>query len=281
MSNGVMAGFFDNTVCFCESWIPYAWPVEYRITTAFPILALGAFGQILVVFHAGGVDYISGTDAASMSHDKNRSLLTCAARRSVVNFEDGVCYASNKGICIARQNGVELLTANHFLRKDWKALQPATIFAGSHDGMYFFARVGATPSCYALDLASGKLTTVDLQGSCFYTDLLTDTLYMASGTSIMSLFTGPTNRTGVWRTKVAVMPDYVGFAWCAIESNFGAPITVRWYGDGVLLYEFQVTSRAPVRLPDGTFLEHEIEIESTASWNRLTFASSTDELKAT
>lgn len=281
LANGVLAGFFDNTFCPSESYIPYAFPVEYQITTEYPIMALGAFGQTAVVFHRGGVDYISGSDAASMSREKNVSINACVSRRSIANSSDAVGYASALGVCVASRAGVQLLTESHFTHEDWQKLNPSTIIGGFHENTYFFmcTPVSGPQVCYSLHVPTGKLTTLDVQGSAFYTDILTDRLYVANGTVIIALFAGTRHRTGVWRSKKIVVPSQAAFAWMVIESDFEAPVTVRWYGDGVLLHTKSVASREPVRLPAGRYLEHEIEVESAARWNRLTMASSTDELK--
>jgi hypothetical protein len=176
---------------------------------------------------------------------------------------------------------VQLITENHFTHEDWTKLNPSSIIGAIHELTYYFlyTPIGGAQKCYALHLGTGKLISVDVQGSAFYTDMLTDRLYVVNGNNIIALFSGATYRTGVWRSKVAVLQKQTGFAWLGIESTFSAPITVRWYGDGALVYTATVTSRTPVRLPAGRYLEHEIEIETTARWNKLTFASSTAELQ--
>lgn len=281
MANGGMAGFFDNTVCFCESYHPYAWPIEYQLTVHAPIVALGVFGQTLVVAHHAGVDYISGADSASMSMQKDVSKQACAASRSMVSVEGGVVYASPDGLCLATGAGVQLITANHFTHEDWQALKPGSIVGAYHELTYYFMWAnGAASGCYALHLETGKLTTLDLTGSTFYADTLTDRLYTAQGANVVALFAGATYRTGKWRSKIAVLPSYATFAWLSVESDFAYPVTVKWYGDGVLRHTAVVTSRKPVRLPAGRYLEHEIEVTSQGRWNALALASSTAELQA-
>jgi hypothetical protein len=281
MANGVMAGFVDNYVAFCESYFPYAWPVEYHITTEAPIVVLGSFAQTLVVMHHAGVDFISGADAASMSQQRGVSLQTCTAPRSVVSVEDGVVYASPDGLCYASANGVRLLTANHFTREDWQALDPSSMVGAYHEQTYYFLHGGAIPGCYAFHAETGKLTTVGVSGSAFYSDRRTDTLFAVSGTSISALFSGATHRTGLWRSKLIVIPRQLPMAWLVVESDFTeGPVTVRWYGDGALRHTVTLTSRTPVRLPPGRYIEHALEIESQSRWNAITIASSTEELQA-
>lgn len=281
LPNGVMAGFFDNTVAFCESYVPYAWPIEYQLTTSAPIVSLGVFGQTLVVAHHAGVDYISGADAASMSMQKDVSKQACVAPRSMVGVEGGVVYASPDGLCVATGAGVRLITANHFTTEDWRLLKPESIIGAYHELTYYFMwNNTVTSGCYALHLETGKLTTLELTGSAFYTDTLTDRLYTAQGTSVVALFAGATYRTGKWRSKVVVLPSHMSFAWLTVESDFAHAVTVKWYGDGVLRHTAVLTSRAPVRLPAGRYLEHEIEVTSQGRWNALTMASSTAELQS-
>lgn len=289
MSNGIWSGFFDNTVCFSEAFINYAWPVKYQKTTALPIVMQAAFGETLVVSHRGGVDFISGADPASMSHRPDVSLQSCVAARSMVKVEvnsgsgatmAGLMYASADGLCLATAGGVQLVTENLVTREEWQSIVPESIIGGYHEKTYYMQwDSGVDSGCYAFHLDSGKLTTLDLTASAFYTDLLNDRMYAAQGTNIIAVFGGPTPRTATWRSKIFVLPKQTGFAWLTIESAFASPITVNWYGDGVLRHTVAVTSRTPVRLPAGRYLEHEIEIVSAARWSSLTIASSTAELQ--
>jgi hypothetical protein len=74
MPNGVLAGYIDNYVAFCDPYHPYAWPVDYQITTDTPIVGLGVFGQSLFVGTMGNPYVISGADSASMSAPSFRDL---------------------------------------------------------------------------------------------------------------------------------------------------------------------------------------------------------------
>lgn len=281
MPNGIMVGFFDNTVCPCENYVPYAYPVEYQMTTEYPIVGIGVFGQTAVILTQGNPYFCTGSDAASLSLQKIETPQACVSASSIASSDGGVIYASPDGLCMASSQGVQLITENHFTHEDWTAMNPSSIIGAIHELTYYFlATIGSTQRCYALHMGTGKLTTLDVTGSAFYTDLLTDRLYVARGRSIVALFAGPGYRTGTWRSKIHVSPKQDGFAWLAIESDFSADITVKWYGDRALVYTATVTSRTPVRLPAGRYLEHEIEVVTTARWNKLTIASSTGELQS-
>jgi len=283
MPNGIMAGFFDNTVCFSEPFVPYAWPLGYQLTVPHPIVALGTFGQTLVVMHQGGVDYISGSDSASMSIQKDVSKQACVSFKSVVSVEGGVMYSSPDGLCLATGQGVDLITKNSFMRPEWQTINPASIIGGYAEQTYFGGWKNAfSGGVFMLHLPTMKLTTIDVSGvgSAVFSDTATDTLYLVQGTSVLALFKGADRRVGTWRSKIAVMPKHLSYAWLTVESDFEHPITVHWFIDGVLVYTIPITSRTPVRLPARRGLEHEIEVTTKARWNCITLASSTQELQA-
>ena len=137
LPNGIMAGYFDKTVCFSEPFAPYAWPIEYQLTTEYRIVGLGVFGQTLVVLTEGNPYYASGADSASMSLQKIESSQSCTSRRTVVSMEGGVVYASPDGLCLAGPDGVSLLTTGAFSREDWQDLDTESAFAGFHEGVYY------------------------------------------------------------------------------------------------------------------------------------------------
>lgn len=278
MPNGVMAGFFGNTVAFCEPYVPYAWPVEYQISTEHPVVAMASFGQTLVVGTRGAPYYISGADSASMSSVKMDSRQSCVSDRSMISVGGGVVYSSPDGICFADGQGIRVATEGIFSREEWQALVPSSVVCAFHDGvLYIHTQSGVT---YTLHLATNKLSTVSLDApTTLYVDNITDKLYAASGTKIVSIATATSRREATWKSKRFVLPQPVPFAWLVIESDFAAPLTVKWYGDGVLRHTATVSSRLPVRLPAGVYLEHELEITGTSTWNSITIASSTTELQ--
>lgn len=279
LPNGMMAACFDNTVCFCEPFTPYAWPVEYQISVDSPIVAMGSFGQTLVVFHQRGIDYISGADSASMASQKDISHQTCVSSRSVVSIEGGVVFASPDGLFLAGGQGVLNLTEAIFMREEWQALKPESLVCAFAESTVYIFGVNM-PWAYGLHIPTKRLTTHKMERpySAFYQDRMNDAVYASSGTQVFKLFNG-NPKTSVWKSKRFVLPKQAGFAWLVIESDFESSITVRWYGDGKLHYSIEVTSRAPVRLPPGRWLEHEIEVETKARWSKLTLASSGDELR--
>ena len=280
IAGGIMAGYFDNTVCFCESNAPHAWPFRYQQYVKFPITGMLAFGQTLFVGTRGSPYLFSGASPASMSPQELPSSQACVSSRSIVSLPNGVLYASPDGICMAGYNGVVLVSANLFSREDWQALNPSSIIAALHDNVYYFIyNTGTATGCYALDFTAGKLTKVALAASALFVDQITDTLYLLNGATIQAVFTTG-RRTGIYRTGIIKLDRQQPLAWLQVDSDFSAPVTVLWYGDGVLRYTATLTSITPVRLPSGRYLEHEIEVQGTARVTRVMLASTTAELQA-
>lgn len=280
MPNGIVAGFIDNFVAFSESYMPYAWPVQYQITTEFPIVGLGVFGQTLFVGTRGNPYFISGSDAASMSPEKLDSAQSCVSRRSIVSGGNGVFYASPDGLCYASGAGVEVVTMGLFSREDWQALNPSSIVAAMFEGVYYFSYSGGAGGTYALDTIARKLTKVSFRATAMFIDPVTDGLFFTEGTSVKRAFsTG--RRTGLWRTPVLTLPGQQGLAWVQVDGNqsVGTPVTVRWYGDGTLRHTATFTNTTPQRLPPGRWLEHEVEVESAARVTSVTLAGSIAELQ--
>jgi hypothetical protein len=278
MPNGIIAGFIDNYVAFCHPYHPYAWPVEYQITTEWPIVGLGVSGQMLFVGTQGNPYLIHGADSASMTAEKLDSEHSCVSRRSIVSVEGGVIYASPDGLCLASPGRVQLLTGELFSREDWQALNPATIIAAAHEGVYYF---WTTAGCFALDFVAKKLGRVDIAATAVHRDTLTDHLYAVSGTSIRKLFSEG-RRLATWKSGIAQFPSHAPLAWIQVDgdqSNF-TPVTVRWYGDGYLRHTAVLTDTKPERLPPGRWLEHEIVVETKARVTKLLLAGDTQELKS-
>lgn len=277
MPNGIIAGFIDNFVAFCHPYHTYAWPVEYQITTEFPIVGLGVFGQTLFVGTMGNPYLISGADSASMSAQKLDSEHACVSRRSIVSVGNGVVYASPDGLCQAGPGGVQLLTGELFSREDWQALGPANIVAAAHEGVYYF---WTATDCWALDFVGKKLGRImGVPPTAVHRDMLTDHLYAVVGAEVRKLFSDG-RRTATWRSGLAQLPAQAPLAWLQVDSDFAAgPVTVRWYGDGTLRYTTTVGSIEPRRLPPGRWLEHELELETASRVTKVLMTTTTAELK--
>lgn len=279
MPNGIMAGFFDNTVAFCEPYVPYAWPTAYQVVTEFPIVGMAVFGQTLVVGTTANPYFITGADSASMIAQKLDANQACVSARSMTAVRGGVVYASPDGLCLADPNGVRVISGSMFTREDWQALDPSSMVCIEHESVVYIFYTGG---CLTLDTSTSKLGRVELSGTAAFVDRATDTLYVANDTSITAVFGGATRRTAKWKSGRGVLAAHAAMAWIKIlgDQNPNAPVTVRWYGDGQLVQTLSVTNTQPMRLVAGRWIEHEIEIESSSRVTQVMLAGESSELRA-
>ncbi|QIL69514.1 hypothetical protein G7048_03460 [Diaphorobacter sp. HDW4B] len=283
MPNGIMAGFLDNTVAFCEPYVPYAWPVEYQVTTEFPVVGMACFDQTLFVGTTGNPYFITGAHSASMSALRLDSNQSCVARRSIVGVQGGVLYASPDGLCLANSGGIQVVTRQLIAREDWQKLQPSSMFGAEHEGVYYLFYAGAGGGCLAFSIQDGmKLGHIDLSGTAVWSDKFNDLMYVAHGTDIMECFTGSGRRVGAWKSSVATQGQQLPLAWAKVygQQSAAQPVTLRLWGDGELRHIATFTNLQPQRLPPGRWLEHQVEIESAARITSIVLTSTTEELKA-
>lgn len=283
MGNGIHVGYSGNTIMPCEPYRPFAYPLPYWKTTSHPIVGMCALDQLLVVGTTGPVKLLYGSSSDQLTEIRHNSGLSVAAARSMVAMSSGVvAFASPSGVCTVNDAGTFTVVtgpegADLFSKEDWQALGPASIFACEWEGHYLFHVPAGF--CYCLNLKTGKLTRLNVTGSAFYVDKANDQVYMAQGTTIKALGGGTGRRTGLWRSKVAVMAKPTGWRWLQVNAPFPATVTVRIYRDGVLWHTKAVTNNKPSNLPPSKGIEWEVEVESTSRVEQVTIASSTEELK--
>ena len=137
LPNGIMLGFFGKTLCACEPYKPFAWPVRYQQPLEFNIVGIGVFGQTAVVLTEGLPYYASGADSASLSAQKIENPQACIAKRTIASSEGGVIYASPDGLCLAGPQGVQVLTTGAFSKEDWQNTVTSSAFGAYSDGSYY------------------------------------------------------------------------------------------------------------------------------------------------
>lgn len=144
---------------------------------------------------------------------------------------------------------------------------------------------GLRASCLRFDLASKRMSsdeTLAAQGAPggLYSDLRTDTLYVASGTAIRPAHASQAV-PAVWRSKVFKIPSGArqGFAWMRLRGTFASGMTVRVYADGVLQHtKLAVKSLEPMRMPAHEARAWEVELVGADHVTGVWLVDSTEEL---
>jgi hypothetical protein len=139
MSNGIVAGWRNNEIWFCEPFRPHAWPAAYVLTVEYPIVGMGVTNQTLVVLTNGYPHTVTGINPASMTLTKLAGLLPCTSRGSIVSSTSGVYFSSPQGLALVGQGGV-LIATKELIRKDkWNALVATSTLRAVQLGPAYFA----------------------------------------------------------------------------------------------------------------------------------------------
>lgn len=288
MSNGVMMGFVGSTLYVCEPYKPYAFPAAYDKPLPHQIVGMVALDQSAFV---GTVKYpylVTGADSASLSEQKINDLIPCASARSMVAISGAVFYASTDGLALY-ENGHVVIVSDGIDRKTWQSYNPASMRAAGFDGRYiaFYTKADNSRGALVFDYKTRTLAELDQGADAVFSNQ--DGLYVLDGTNLLDLMPAAgTPRAGRFYTKTFRLPRPQSFGWLHVDGeNLGAnPATVRIYADygdgsGMVLHQnATISASGAVRVKPGRASDWRLEIESSATLNGVTLATTTEELKA-
>jgi len=293
MPNGLLAGFTGNQIWFCEPYLPHAWPAIYMLTTDYPIVGLGVFGNSLFVGTTRNPYMVTGTTPSSMMQEKLSLVQPCVAKKSIVSDQYGVLYASPNGLVSISPGSQEVMSNALYTREEWQLLNPSSMIGAVYNNMYFgFYQTiaGARKSIIILRGDNPPLATFDSNAKAKFVEPVTGTVYFlsAADNKIYSLDTNTAaNTVFTWRSKkfihnrpttyaaLQLHADYVYMA-----ANAGSYLTVNLYAEGQGVLTINMTSDEPVRIPNVTRSYYwEIEVVGNVPVRRITVATSVDELE--
>lgn len=300
--NGMAAGISGNAVRFCEPYVAYAWPIAYEVIPpdSKPV-ALGVFGQSLLVLTDGRPLLVAGSSPDSMDQQPLEIPQACIAPRSVASMGTGVAWASNDGLCWLGSNGARILTSGLMTREQWGALRPATMIGQMFEGLYLCSYDDGTGrKAFLIDpINPTGLYFLDAGYEAMHFDELQDQLYVLDGSDVKrwdaGAFKVATARSKEFR---AVKP--LCFRWAEVVADV-YPVTVHFdtvnlpAGDVVKLtgaianltaptptsvrFTTVVTGRRPFPLPAGWLADDfQIEVQTSGAVQGVAMATNLDEL---
>lgn len=225
MPNGMLVGFVNNQVWFCEPYYPHAWPSKYSLTVEFPIVGLGVYNNTLVVCTTKNPFLITGSSPASMSQEKLPITQPCVSKRSIVFDQNGVMYASPDGLVSVGPGTQDIITSKLATRDEWATAKPDTMVGVLYDNHYLgFFNDGTNYSgiCYSRK-DEPALTFIDFPATCVFTETATGNCFGVSQTTnkIYQIDGDNVNiGTFLWRSKRFVMPKPTSFAALKINANY-------------------------------------------------------------
>lgn len=287
MPGGILAGTANNELCFCEPYQPHAWPLDYRKAFTGAPVALGAFGNSVVVLTDSFPWLATGTHPDSMTIDKLEIAWSCVSRRSVVDMGYSVVYASPDGLVAVGPGQLELVTRKLFTEREWSALNPSSILAARHDSAYvFFYDTGSKKGGMMFDPREpvATLTELNFHATAMFTDNADGSLYMVVDGELFK-FNADLNGElqYLWRSKRFTLPKTVCFSAGQVHAS-AYPVQFNLYthdDDGVKRRHSRlVESSRPFRMPGGyRATDWEIELGGFNAVTAVFVAESVEELK--
>ncbi|WP_204352585.1 hypothetical protein [Salinicola halophilus] len=275
LPNGILAGYFDNTLCFSEAYRPHAWPVGYQLAMPNDIVAIASTSAGLVVLTDGQPQLVTGSSPAAMAQQELDVSQTCVAPRSVVDMGGYALYASPDGLVATSGRDAQVVTENVLTKRQWAAMRPEMIHAYRYDGRYVGFHAG---KCFVFTPGEG-VEFVDVEADAGYYDIADDTLYLVQDSSITAWRQGDPLEYR-WRSKIVeVPPGGAGFT-CGKLIARDYPVRLRVFADSVPMLDADITGPGMFRLPSGYVLSRdwEIEIVGTNEVHSVQIATSPSEL---
>jgi len=280
-SSGVLAGFYNNIVCFSEPFYPHAWPVAYQLSVPFKIVAIAPFGSSLVVMTERMPYIISGGSPGSMQMEQVPIVEPCISARSVVTGDLGVMYASPNGMVSIGYNSRDVVTKALYTRDEWEALTPSTMVGAVLNGRYF----GSYDGDSAIILDAGDvpaLSTLELDARAFHVDSRNAELYFVGSDNKIYELDSTTSNPLVyrWKSKRWDVPRALALSTCRVEADYGSgSLTLNIYNDGALAYSVEPTSTDPFKIPPMRVRNLEMELVGTRHVQSIGIATTVSELQ--
>jgi len=148
MPNGMIAGFRDNEVWFCEPYRPHAWPSPYTLAVDAPIVGLGVIGQTLMVLTTGSPYAITGINPSQMAVSRLKKAEPCLSRGSIVSSPNGVLYCSPNGLAVATPGDVTIASQAVVTKDHWLDLVNGPSLRACQLGGAYYAWGSVQSGCF-------------------------------------------------------------------------------------------------------------------------------------
>ena len=275
LPNGILAGFFENTLAFCEPYLPHAWPISFQLAFNDPIVAIAAISGGLIVTTTGKPWLVTGSSPEAMAQMQLDVNQPCLNKRSMADMGGYALYAGHDGLVAVGGTEARVVTNQVWTRDQWQALNPATMHAYRYNGRYLAFYDGGS---FAFTPGQG-VEFYDTTASAGYYDIYNDTLYLVQGANITQWDRGAP-LTFTWRSRLhEIPPGAAGFT-CGKVIAYGYPVTLNVYADGVTVMSREITSTYMFRMPPGFILSRdwEVELQGTNEIASVQLATSPGEL---
>lgn len=223
MPGGMMVGFTDSTVHFCEPNRPHAWPAGYDQSLLYPIVGLAIWQQALVVLTNGYPSTGTGTSPAQFVFAQVQAPEPCIARGSIVTDLAGVYYASANGIIALNYYGMQNQTLTNLTRAIWMTrFRAEHIVACRHRAQYL--AINGSGMGFIVDYTEERLGICSLSPFldvvCVWNDAFTGDAYVIADDVVYKWDSVNTpSMIYRWRSREFYFPKPVSLGACQISLD--------------------------------------------------------------
>jgi hypothetical protein len=275
MPGGILCGFVGKEVCFSEPYQYHAWPYAYRITVEDAVVALGVFGNSLLVATQGTPYVITGARPGYMSVDRLEVNEACLSKRGLVDLGSAIAYPSPNGLVVIGRGINKVVTAQTHRIADWQALIPDTFVGFCHRGRYFAFYNNGTAGLLSIDL-SGAVEFFSPIADAVWADQLTGEVWMCQGLNILKFNAGAALSLS-WSSVpfITTYPQSLSVGQVRAKTY---PCTLVLKGDGSTIHTQTVADAQPFRLPAKRALSFDFTVSGSVEIENVILAGSMADL---
>lgn len=248
--NGILVGWFENTLCFCEPYRPHAWPVGYQLGFDGQIIGVAPTSGGLIVVTDNAPWLVTGASPAAMSQTKLDYPLGSVSQHSVVDMGEYAIYASDRGLVAIGGQQPQMLTEQLLTHEQWQTYNPKSIHAYRWHDRYlaFYTQRNGRQGAFLLDPQNG-IQHFSTQAHAGYYDANTGAIYLLNNGIIYQWNAGSIQAYN-WTSKTFTLPRVSTLSAGRIDAS-GYPVQINIIADGKTLATLEVSSDRMFRLPPG------------------------------
>ena len=225
IAGGFLAGFVGRTLYFSHPYYPHAWPAHYQLAVDDEIVALGTYGNVVVITTVGRPAMAVGMDPEGMALSKSDEAIPCLSAEGLVSTADAVIYPSTRGLVMVSDGaGFQTLTSSLLTGDEWRVrYAPSRIRAMLYEGRYI--GLYSRQQGFVLDPSDPVAALTDLQQQgvrAVGQDDIDDWPLMLLADGRVVRFDGRYMHpmTYVWRSKQYLMPKPLNFGAFQLRADF-------------------------------------------------------------
>lgn len=248
MPGGIIAGFTDTSVRFCEPGLAYAWPERYALPV-YGVVGLAVYGNTLMIATKADLMVATGVHPSAMAVTKTPVRQACVSKLSIADLGRYILYASPDGLVAFSGTEASVITDGVFDRDAWQALNPSSIRAAAWEGLYIGFYNNGTPGAFVFNPEQPDAGVVFLDAPSVggrYFDQEDDVLYIASSSNILRWDAGDP-LAFVYRSGPIAFDRPKAMTVARVFSE-QYPVELRLYRDGVLQAMKTITTDEVTRI---------------------------------